>query len=128
LCLPWFPPANGQLWNLGSFVPTVVNPQRTEGVVAETVGGCGGPGFCGLPGLNIYKVVGNGAIGTGPNFADSASLGVPGFNEFYYLGHYPDAAAAVERGEYRSGLDHYLAVGRDKGYQHHAPNARVNGR
>ena len=41
--------------------------------------------------LNVYKLVANGGIGTGPDFADSASLGVPGFNEFYYLGRYPDA-------------------------------------
>ena len=88
-------PSNGQVWNLGSFVPTVVTPQRTEGIVAETVGGCGGLGFCAAVSLNIYKVVGNGSVGTGPNFVDPATLGVPGFNEFYYLAHYPDAAAAV---------------------------------
>jgi hypothetical protein len=112
---------NGQRWNLGSFVPTLVTPQRIEGIVAETVGiNCGA-----CTGLNIYKVVGNGSLGTGPNFADSARLGVAGFNEFFYLNQHPDVAAAVERGEYRSGLDHFLVEGRAKGYAMHAPNARV---
>ena len=59
------------------------------------------------------------------NFANSARLGVPGFNEFYYLNQHPDVAAAVERGEYKSGLEHYLVEGRAKGFSMHAPNARV---
>ncbi len=117
-------PSNGQRWNLGSFVPTVVNPQRTEGIVYESVGGCG-LGFCAATGLNLYKVVANGAIGTGPGFQDSAKLGVPGFNEFYYLRHYADAAAAVQAGQYPNGLAHYLAVGMAKGYLSHAPNPSV---
>jgi len=108
-------PSNGRQWNLGAFVPTKVTPQRTEGIFVESVGGCGA-GVCAAVGLNVYKVVANGAIGTGPNFTDSAALGVPGFNEFYYLGHYVDAAAAVQAGQYSSGLAHYLAVGRSKGY------------
>ena len=114
-------PSNGELWNLGSFVPTVITPERIEGIVVETVGiNCRA-----CTGLNIYKVVGNGSLGTGPNFADSAKLGVAGFNEFFYLNQHPDVAAAVQRGEYRSGLDNYLVDGRAKGYAMHAPNARV---
>jgi hypothetical protein len=38
---------------------------------------------------------------------------------------HPEVAAAVERGEYRSGLDYYLARGRDEGHAIHAPNGRV---
>jgi FG-GAP-like repeat len=114
-------PSNGQVWNLGSFVPTLVTPQRIEGIVAETVGiNCGA-----CTGLNIYKVVGNGSLGTGPNFADPTKFGVAGFNEFFYLNQHPDVAAAVQRGEYKSGLDHYLVEGRAKGYGMHAPNPRV---
>jgi hypothetical protein len=105
-------PSNGQRWNLGSFVPTLVTPQRTEGIVYQSIPGA-------PAGLNLYKVVANRALGTGPDFADSASLGVPGFNEFYYLRHYPDAAAAVQRGGYPNGL----AVGAGKGYLPHAPRA-----
>ena len=67
----------------------------------------------------------NGAIGTGPNFADSVSLGVPGFNEFYYLGRYPDAADAVRAGQFRTGLDHYIALGAARGYKPHAPNNAI---
>ena len=116
------PPGNRR-WNLGSFMPTIVTRDRTEGVVYEMVGGCGGtkPG-CTAPVVNLYKVVANGSIGTGPSFADSERLGVPGFNEFYYLRHHADAQAAVSRGEFRNGLEHYLSVGRNLGYDTHAQN------
>jgi len=51
--------------NPGTFVPTVVSPQRTEGIFIESVGGCGS-GRC-LPWvLNLYKVVASRAIGSGP--------------------------------------------------------------
>jgi hypothetical protein len=116
-------PPNGNRWGLGSFVPTVVSPGRTEGIVYQSVGGCGTAG-CPAVGLNLFKVVANGALGTGPNFVDPATLGVPGFNEFYYLRHYPDAAAAVQAGQYASGLAHYLAVGKARGYR---PSAASTG-
>jgi hypothetical protein len=70
-------------------------------------------------------VVANGSIGTGPNFVDPATRGVPGFNEFYYLRHYPDAAAAVESGQYPDGLAHYLAVGRARDYSPHAERQEI---
>ncbi len=117
-------PSNGPRLTLGSFLPTVVTPQRTEGIVAETVGGCG-VGLCGRVDLNVYKVAGNGSFGTGPNFADSTALGVPGYNESYYLNHYPDAAAAVQSGQFRTGLDHYVAAGAAKGYRKSAPNNAI---
>ncbi len=117
-------PSSGHQWNLGAFVPTVISRQRMEGIVFDGVGGCAVE-FCPAAGLNLYKVVANGAIGTGPNFVDPASLGVPGFNEFYYLRHYSDAAAAVKAGQYPNGLAHYLAVGKAKGYLSHAPNPGV---
>jgi predicted phage tail protein len=84
--------------------------------VYETVNGSGSPASGPARGLNLYKVVANSALGTGPGFVDPATLGAPGFNEFYYLRHYPDAAAAVQSGQYASGLAHYLAVGRARGY------------
>jgi hypothetical protein len=112
-------PPNGQRWSLGSFVPTLVNAERIEGIVFDNVE-CGGAGFCGTPWLNLYKVVANRGIGTGPDFKDSASLGVPGYNEFYYLRHYPEAAAAVQAGTFRNGLEHYAAVGASRGYRRHA--------
>jgi hypothetical protein len=111
-------PPNGHRWGLGSFVPTVISPGRTEGIVYQTV--FGGQAV----GLDLFKVVANGALGTGPNFVDPATLGVPGFNEFFYLRHYPDAAAAVQAGQYASGLAHYLAVGRARGY---VPSAAAAG-
>jgi FG-GAP-like repeat/Viral BACON domain len=112
-------PSNGQRWNLGSFVPTVVTPQRTEGIVYGSIPGA-------PTGLNLYKVTANGSLGTGPNFVDPATLGVPGFNDFYYRRHHPDAAAAVQRGEYPSGLAHFLAVGKALGYAPHAPRAAID--
>jgi len=116
-------PSNGKQWGLGSFVPTVVTPQRLEGIVYETLGGCSVPGTCNATGLNIYRIVANGALGTGPNFTRT-----PGFNEFYYLNHHPDAAAAVRAGHYRNGLDHYNAVGAAKGYTPHAPGNAIASR
>src|SRR4029077_3813582 len=105
---------------------TIVTPFRTEGIVWESVGGCSVPAACNAVNLNIYKVVANKAIGTGPNFVDPATLGAPGFNEFYYLRHYPDAAAAVQAGQYSSGLAHYLAVGAALGSAPHAPRAAID--
>jgi VCBS repeat protein/fibronectin type III domain protein len=57
--------------NPSQFVPTVVGPQHTEGIFVESVGGCGS-GTC-LPfGVNLYKVVANRAIGTGPGGGTAA--------------------------------------------------------
>lgn len=116
-------PSDGRRWNLGSFVPTKVKPGRTEGIVVETVGGCG-LGFCPAVRWNVYKVVADRSLGTGPNFVDPATLGVPGFNEFYYLRRYVDAAEAVQAGQYASGLAHYIAIGKAKGY---LPSAAAEG-
>lgn len=107
-------PPGAQRWNLGAFLPTLATPRRLEGIAFESVGGC--EVGCLASRLNLYKVVADGALGTGPNFVDAAALGVPGFNEFYYLRHYTDAAAAVQAGQYATGLAHYLAVGKAKGY------------
>jgi SAM-dependent methyltransferase len=38
-----------------------------------------------------------------------------GFNEAWYLARYPDVAEAVRRGDLGSGLEHYLACGRQEG-------------
>jgi SAM-dependent methyltransferase len=38
-----------------------------------------------------------------------------GFDEAWYLVRYPDVAEAVRRGDLRSGLEHYLACGRQEG-------------
>ena len=71
--------------------------------------------------------VADGALGTGPNFVDPATLGAPGFNEFFYLRAHPDVAAAVRSGQYASGLDHYTRAGRAAGYQAFAQHATVWG-
>jgi hypothetical protein len=114
-------PPTGNRWGLGSFVPTVITPGRTEGIVFQTV--FGGQ----ARGLNLFKVVANGALGTGPNFVDPATLGVPGFNEFYYLRHYPDAARQCRPGN-RQRRGRRSTVGAAKGYQPHASPAIVSRR
>jgi hypothetical protein len=108
---------------LGLFVPTRVALDRLEGVfVAAYKDASLGSGM-----LVARKGVSESAIGTGPGLADSARLGFPGFNEYYYLRTHSDAMSAVKAGQYPSGLEHYKAVGIRRGYQAFAANARVHG-
>ena len=69
----------------------------------------------------------NNPIGTGPNYATSASLGVPGFNEKYYLNTHAAASDAVTAGTYASGLKHYLAEGKKAGLAAFAPFTKIKG-
>ena len=69
----------------------------------------------------------NNPIGTGPNYATSASLGVPGFNEKYYLNTHAAASDAVTAGTYASGLKHYLAEGKKAGLDAFAPFTKIKG-
>jgi len=71
----------------------------------------------------IFTIKLDGIISTGPNGIDPAILGEPGYNEFYYLLHYPDAREAVISGQYENGLEHYIAVGKSLGY---SPNAKAS--
>jgi hypothetical protein len=64
-------------------------------------------------------------LSTGPNMTDPASSGAPGFNEFYYLLHNSDVAEGVEDGVFRSGLEHYLTIGKSEGRRAFAPGAVV---
>ena len=45
---------------------------------------------------------------TGPDFVNPATLGAPGFNEFYVLRNNPDVQELVKNGEFDSALDWYL--------------------
>lgn len=69
----------------------------------------------GLPGkcLNLDIIDIENDFSTGPNGVDPAKYGVPEFNEFYYILHNSVVKEALITGEYSSGLDHYLAVGKD---------------
>jgi len=62
-------------------------------------------------------------LSTGPNMADPAALGAPGFNEFYYLLHNPDVIDDIENGTYTTGLDHFLAIGKSEGRRSYAEGA-----
>ena len=67
-------------------------------------------------------------IGTGPNFSNTtAEQGVPGFNERFYLNENASAQEAVEAGTYTTGLEHYLAEGKDASLKTFAPFTKVYG-
>lgn len=55
------------------------------------------------------------ALGTGPDFLNSAESGAPGFDEHFYLKSYPEIKALISSGEYKTGLEHYLTVGKSQG-------------
>ncbi len=78
-------------------------------------GGCGGTtnsyGKC--INLDIIDIDNN--FSTGPNGVDPEQYGAPGFNEFYYILHNEVVRNALTAGTYTSGLDHYLAEGKDMG-------------
>ena len=69
----------------------------------------------------------NKPIGTGPDHATSSSLGVPGFNERYYLNTHNSAKEALTSGTYSSGLQHYLAEGKKSGLSAFAPFTKITG-
>ena len=70
----------------------------------------------------------NSKIGTGPNYSsDAAEKGVPGFNEQYYLNENTTAKEAVDAGTYATGLEHYLAEGKEAGLKTFAPFTKVHG-
>ena len=66
-------------------------------------------------------------IGTGPEYTSSAQNGAPGFNESYYLNENSSAKEAVDAGTYLTGLEHYLAEGKDEGLKTFAPFTKVHG-
>ena len=66
-------------------------------------------------------------IGTGPEYTSSAQNGAPGFNERYYLNENSSAKEAVDAGTYLTGLEHYLAEGKDEGLKAFAPFTKVHG-
>jgi FG-GAP-like repeat/RTX calcium-binding nonapeptide repeat (4 copies) len=66
-------------------------------------------------------------LGTGPDYSNGASMGVPGFNEDFYLNHYPDALSAVRAGMVGSGLAHFLTSGRSDGRVPFAPGTQLSG-
>jgi hypothetical protein len=66
-------------------------------------------------------------IGTGPEYTSSAQNGAPGFNERYYLNENSSAKEAVDAGTYLTGLEHYLAEGKEEGLKSFAPFTKVHG-
>lgn len=99
---------------LGYFFPTKVDRSGMEAVLVLNNADWFAPT---TKEFVIEKVVTERPMGTGPGLVDTASLGAPGFNEFYYLHSHSDVAALVRAGAYTSGLDHYLKTGRAAGYQ-----------
>jgi len=64
---------------------------------------------------------------TGPSYNNPALFGAPGFNEEYYLNKYTDVREGISAGLHKSGLDHYLEIGRLNLYDAFAPGTRVYG-
>ena len=57
----------------------------------------------------------------------TAEQGAPGFNEQYYLNENTSAKEAVDAGTYATGLEHYLAEGKEAGLKSFAPFTKVHG-
>ena len=93
----------------------------------DALGNRGGPS----PEKNIVNVIRfefANELGTGPNYStDTAEKGAPGFNEQYYLNENTSAKEAVDAGTYATGLEHYLAEGKDAGLKTFAPFTKVHG-
>ena len=76
--------------------------------------------------FHLYEI--DKQIGTGPKFSiDTAEQGAPGFNEQYYLNENTSAKESVDAGTYATGLEHYLAEGKDTGLKSFAPFTKVHG-
>ena len=76
--------------------------------------------------FHLYEI--DKQIGTGPNYStDTAEQGALGFNEQYYLNENSSAKEAVDAGTYATGLEHYLAEGKDAGLKSFAPFTKVHG-
>ena len=66
-------------------------------------------------------------LNTGPDFINTSEQGAPGFNERYYLNENSSAQEAVAAGTYETGLEHYLAEGKNAGLKSFAPFTKVYG-
>lgn len=75
--------------------------------------------------FDVYEL--SNVLGTGPDSANAAERGAPGFNELYYLNQYADARTAVDAGQFASGLAHYLSIGKGQGRLGFAPNTHIRG-
>ena len=88
---------------------SVANSEKTEQIIS----------------FHLYELTAE--IGTGPEYTSSAQDGAPGFNERYYLNENTSAKEAVDAGTYATGLEHYLAEGKDAGLKSFAPFTKVHG-
>jgi len=77
--------------------------------------------------LDFHLFENDTALNTGPNFINASEKGIPGFNEQYYLNEDSSAKEAVEAGTYVTGLEHYLAEGKEAGLKTFAPFTKVHG-
>jgi hypothetical protein len=75
----------------------------------------------------FFDVRSNGPIYTGPEGQETASLGAPGYSEYFYLTENADVRSLVEGGNYPDGLSHFLDVGLNEGRSSFAPGTHVHG-
>ena len=77
--------------------------------------------------LKFYLFEYDRVLNTGPDFINTSDQGAPGFNERYYLNENSSAQEAVTAGTYTTGLEHYLAEGKDAGLKTFVPFTKVHG-
>jgi hypothetical protein len=77
--------------------------------------------------VTLYTATSSARYGKAGAGREGWQVGVPGFDEDFYLNSYPDARAALARGQYETGLAHYLAQGRADGRHAFAPHTKVWG-
>ena len=77
--------------------------------------------------LGFYLFEFDKVLNTGPSLENTSSQGAPGFNERYYLNENTSAKEAVDAGTYATGLEHYLAEGKDAGLKSFATFTKVHG-
>jgi hypothetical protein len=68
-----------------------------------------------FPAIILRKVELKDVLSTGPYGIDPKYWGVSEYNEFYYLRNNPDVADAISKGEYLTGLEHYIKFGAREG-------------
>lgn len=105
---------------LSSYIPSVDDQNHLRWTSIE-------PSGTNTDGVTVYTTSLQIALSTGPNGTDPSLSGAPGFNEFYYLLKYPEVAASVLAGNFSSGLDQYLKLGKSVGNFAFAPGATVRG-
>ena len=99
------------------------NDNKIEYVTFRQDGGSGTP----IQTIEFHLFEIDRELGTAPKYESAAKDGAPGFNERYYLNENTSAQEAVTSGSYDTGLEHYLAEGKNAELKTFAPFTKVHG-